>query len=276
MTATAEAPAARLFDDRHTHTTLWHVIKSEWTKFWSVRSTPWTLLVLFVATVGISVVASWGTSISLNQMSPVERAQLDVVFTAMSGVALGQLAIAVLGALTITTEYSTGGIKTTFTAVPARMRVLFAKGVVLSVVALVVGLITTFVAFFLSMLFWNSHHLEKTLNDPGVLRAVIGGGLYILASGLFGFALGAVLRHTAGSITAAVGLLLVVPPLMQLLPGGWGDTVNKYFTSNAGSRIMSVVQVPDVVTPWIGYLTITIWWVVPLFVGAWLMETRDA
>jgi ABC-2 type transport system permease protein len=275
-TAAITPSAAELFDDRKTHTTLWHVLKSEWTKFWSVRSTAWTLLILFVATVGISVLASWGNSISLARMSKVERAQLDVVYISMAGITLGQLAIAVLGALIVTTEYSTGGIKATLIAVPNRMRVLLAKGIILAVVALVVGLITTFVSFYLSMLFWNGKHLEAHLGDPGVLRAVIGGGLYIMASGLFGFALGAVLRHTAGAITAAVGLLLVVPPLMGLLPGTWGDTIQKYFTSNAGSRIASVVDMPNTVSPWIGYLTITIWWVVPLLVGAWLLQTRDA
>jgi hypothetical protein len=276
VTTTAPAPTTVAFDDRRTGATLWHVLKSEWTKFWSVRSTPWTLLILFVATVGFSMLASWGTSTNLSKMSPVDRAQLDVVYTAMAGIALGQLAIAVLGALIVTTEYSTGGIKATLTAVPNRMRVLLAKGIVLAVVAFVVGLLTTFAAFFVSMPFWTSKHLEAHLGDPGVLRAVIGAALYIVASGLFGFALGALLRHTAGAITAAVGLLFVVPPLMGLLPGHWGHTISKYFTSNAGSHVSSVVQVPGTVSPWVGYLTITIWWVVPLIAGAWLMQTRDA
>jgi hypothetical protein len=194
----------------------------------------------------------------------------------MGGLSLGQLAIAVLGVLIITTEYSTGGIKTTLTAVPNRLRVLLAKGIVFAVIAAVVGMITTFGAFYVSMPFWAHQHLAVSLGDPGVLRAVVGGGLYVLASGMFGFALGAVIRHTAGAITAAVALLLVVPPLTNLLPGTWGDKVTEYFTSNAGSRIASVVDVPNQVTPWVGYLTITLWWVVPLLFGAWLMRTRDA
>ena len=277
MTATtAAAPPATQFDDRHTHTTLWHVIKSEWTKFWSVRSTPWTLLILFIATVGISVVASWGTSISLSKMSPEDRATLDVTNLAMAGIGLGQLALAVLGVIIISGEYSTGGIKATLTAVPARLHVLFAKGFILAVVSLLIGLITAFVAFFIAMLFWNSHHLEKHLSDPGVLRAVIGGGLYLFASAMFGFALGAIIRHTAGAITAAVALLLIVPPLLNLLPGSWGHTIYKYFTSNAGGQIATTVQSAKLATPWVGYITMTIWWVVPLLIGAWMMRKRDA
>lgn len=273
--ATAEHQPAS-FDDHHTDTTIWHVIKSEWVKFWGVRSTPWTLLVLFVATVGISILASWGQSSTLDQESQSQLAQLDVVNTALAGISLGQLAIAVLGALIITTEYSTGGIKATLTAVPERLHVLLAKAVVFAIVAVIIGLITSFVAFYASMPFWAAHDKAVGLGDPGVLRAVIGGGLYILASGLFGFALGAIIRHTAGAIAAAVALLLVVPPLMALLPGDWGDTVYRYFTSNAGAQIATTVPSDTLLSPWPGYITMTIWWVVPLLFGAYLMKTRDA
>jgi ABC-2 type transport system permease protein len=270
------APPPITFDDRKSRTSLPHVIRSEWTKIWSVRSTFWTLLILIVATIGISVLASWGQSSNLSHMDPSDRATLDVTYQSMAGLSLGQLAIAVLGVLIVTTEYSTGGIKTTLTAVPNRLRVLLAKGIVFGVIALIVGVITTFGAFYASMPFWADHGLAAHIGDPGVLRAVIGGGLYVFASGMFGFALGSVIRHTAGAITAAIALLLVVPPLTGLLPGKWGDKVTEYFTSNAGSRVTAVVPVHDQASPWIGYLAITIWWVVPLIVGAWLMRTRDA
>jgi ABC-2 type transport system permease protein len=276
VTTTATAPPAIQFDDRHTHTTHWHVIRSEWTKFWSVRSTSWTVLILFIATVGISVLASWGTSHSYPQMDPSDRATLDVANISLAGIGLGQLAFVVLGALTITTEYSTGGIKATLTAVPKRLRVLFAKGVILAVVALVIGLITSFVAFFVARPFWNGHHLAVGLGDPGVLRAVIGGGLYLFASAMFGFALGAIIRHTAGAITGGIALLLVVAPLLALLPGTWGHTIYKYFTSNAGGQIVTTVQDKTLLTPWAGYIAMTVWWVVPLAIGAWMMRNRDA
>ena len=131
----------------------------------------------------------------------------------MGGLILGQLAIAVLGVLMVCSEYSTGGIKVTFTAVPDRMRVLLAKGVVLAAISTVVGMITAFGAFFAAMPFWAHQGLAAHLGDPGVLRAVLGGGLYVLASGMLGFAIGAVIRHTAGAITTVVGLLFVAPPL---------------------------------------------------------------
>jgi ABC-2 type transport system permease protein len=276
VTATTTTPQAVQFDDNRARTTVWHVIRSEWTKIWSVRSTMWTLLSLVVVTVGLSTLFAWAATANLDQMPPDQRARLDVTNAAMGGLLLGQLAIAVLGAIVICSEYSTGGIKATLTAVPSRMRVLFAKWVVFGIVALVVGEITAFGAFFVSMIFWSNKHLAAHLGDPGVLRAVIGGGLYVLASGMIGFAIGVLIRHSGGAIATAVGLLFVAPLLTNALPGGWGKTINKYFTANAGQRITEVVHTPGQLTPWVGYLAITVEWIVPLLLGAWLMKRRDA
>jgi ABC-2 type transport system permease protein len=256
--------------------TLPSVIRSEWTKLWSLRSTWWTLLIAFVVTIGFATLLAWGASSNVDKMSAEDRATLDVTNLAMAGVAFGQLAFAVLGALTVAGEYSTGGIKATFVAVPNRLRVLLAKVLVFSVVAWVVGTAAAFVSFFVAMTFWSSHHLSASLSDPGVLRAVFGAGLIALASGLLGLALGALIRHTAGSITAAVALLFVVPPLTNLLPGSWGKAISTRFTTNAGQRITEVIHTPGQLHPWPGYLWLLAECVIPLLLGAWLMRRRDA
>ncbi len=236
----------------------------------------WTLLILVVVTVGFSMLLSWGASTHLDQMDPADRARLDVTNASFSGLILGQLAIAVLGALVVTSEFSTGGIKPTLAAVPNRLRVLAAKGISFAVVAFGVGLITAFGSFYASMPFWSHQGLAVHLGDPGVTRAVIGCALYILGSGLFGFALGAVIRHTAGAITAAVGLLLIVPLILNALPGAWGKWIFEHFTANAGSMIMTTVPQTKGLAPWTGYITFTIWWLVPMVIGAYLMKRRDA
>jgi ABC-2 type transport system permease protein len=106
---------------------------------------------------------------------------------------------------------------------------------------------------------------------------VIGGGLYLLMSGLFGFALGAVLRHSAGSIVATVAALLVVPPLLDLLPGAWGHTISKYFTSNAGQQITNATtRDPAVLSPWHGYLAFAVETLLVFLVGLVLIRRRDA
>jgi len=285
MTTLTEPPLAAIsptatgstrIDDRRTGASLGHVVRSEWTKLTSLRSTWWTLITLVTVTIGVSTLLAWLQSSNLDKMKPSDIASLDVTSQSSAGLVFGQLAIAVLGVLVICGEYSTGGIRTTLTAVPNRMRVLFAKGLVFGALATVVGMITAFGAYFASMPFWAQHHMATNLAEPHVLRAVLGGGLYVLASGMFGFALGAILRHSAGAITAVVGLLFVAPPITQALPGGWGHAVLTHFTSNAGQQITTVLPSDSQLTPWMGYLTFTLEWVVPLLIGAWLIRRRDA
>jgi hypothetical protein len=256
--------------------TLFDVVRSEWTKFWSVRSTIWTLLLVVVLTVGFGALFAWGTETSFSQMPAEARADFDSTSTSLSGLIFAQLAIAVLGVLVISGEYSTGGIRSTLTAVPKRMRLLAAKAIVLIVVSWVVGTVTAFIAFFVGQSILGIADLDTSIGEPGVLRAVFGGGLYIVATGMFGFALGTLLRHTAGAVTIAVAMLLVIPPFLGLLPGEWGKTINHYFTSNAGQQITYVHQSEGALSPWGGYLVFTLWWVVILAVAAWLMNRRDA
>lgn len=178
--------------------------------------------------------------------------------------------------MVISSEYSTGGIRTSLMAVPRRWRLIAGKAIVFAAVALVVGTATSFLSFFAGQAFLAGADLGTSLDQPGVLRAVFGGGLYLLGSGMFGFALGTLLRHTPGGIVAAVGGLLVVPGLTQLLPGAWGDAVSRWFTSNPGQQVAFVQGMPGSVGPWSGYLAFTAWWVVPLLIGLLLLQRRDA
>src|SRR3954463_4828506 len=273
---TATAPAGSQPSMQASGNTMLNVIRSEWTKLWSVRSTRWTLLSTILITWAFTVLIAWGTVANWDEVSPQDRATFDPTSQSLAGIVLGQFAIAVLGALVITAEYSTGGIRTTLTAVPQRLKVLFAKGLTFGVVALVVGLVTSFTAFFVGQAFFATVGVEAHLGDPGVMRAVIGGGLYILGCGMLGFAVGSVLRHSAGSITTAIGLLFVLPILSNLLPGDWGKTIREYFFSNAGGQITTIRQDPDLLTPWNGYLVFTLEWLAILVVGAILLRRRDA
>src|SRR3954454_127707 len=231
-------------------TTFANVARSEWTKLWSVRSTRWTLLATILVSVAFTTLFAWGETANWSEVDPEQRANIDSTSNSLAGLYFGQLAIAVLGALIITAEYSTGGIRTTLTAVPQRLKVLLAKGLTFAVVALVVGLITSFGAFFIGQAFFATVGVEAHLGDPGVTRALIGGGLYILGCGMLGFAVGTLLRHSAGSITTAIGLLFVLPILSNLLPGEWGKTIQRYFFSNAGGQITTIRQDPNQLPPW--------------------------
>ncbi len=252
----------------------WRVVRSEWTKLWSVRSTGWCLLVLFVLTVGFSALTSWGASSHLAEVRAA--GPVDPTNIAMAGTVFGQLPATVLGVLVISGEYTSGGIRASLTAVPRRLRFLLAKAVVFTAVVLVVGIVSGFVSFYVGMIFFNAYDAAVSIGDPGVLRAVVGAGLYIVAGGLVGFAFGTLLRHTAGAIAVAVAVLFVIPIVLGAIPVDVVHTINRYFFGTAGGNVMQVSDLPNTLGPWWGYIVYTLEWLVLLVGGAVLLERRDA
>lgn len=255
------------------------VVRAEWTKLRTVRSTFWTLFAAVVAMVGIAVIASevivhqWGT------MKPADKLLFNPIEFGASGAFFAQLAMGVLGVLVMTTEYGTGMIRATFAAVPQRRVLLGAKGLVLFVVSLVVGVMSSFAAFFTAQAILGTYskaHLSASITDPGALRSVIGAGVFLAVMGLFGFALGAVLRRSAGAITALFGLVFLLPGLMQLLPASIKDNVNKYLPSNAGSAIYRQMHQSDVLSPGAGLLVLGVYVLVALGIAAVIVQRRDA
>jgi len=254
-------------------------LRSEFTKIRSVRSTYWTLLALLVVSIGISAAVTAGTAANWSHASPADRATFDPTQASVAGLFyLGQLVIVVLGAMTLTAEYSTGMIRTSLTAMPRRLTVYAAKMVVFAVVALVVTLIAAFIAFFLGQALLSSTHDTAALSQPGVLRAVIGGALYVTMCGLFAFAAGAILRHTAAVISTVVGLLFVIPILAHLLPHTWYQDLERWLPSSAGQAISTTVGPadPHLFSAWGEFAVFAVYTAILLIVGAVVFKRRDA
>ena len=254
-------------------------LASEFTKIRSVRSTYWTLLVLLVVSVGIGAAITGGTAANWSHMAPPDRASFDPTQASVAGLFyLGQLVIVVLGAMTLTAEYSTGMIRTSLTAMPRRTVVYLAKAAVFAVVALVVSFIAAFVSFFLGQALLASTHDTATLSQPNVMRAVVGSALYVTMCGLFAFAIGAILRHTAGTITAVIGLLFVIPILVHLLPQSWYQDVARWLPDAAGRALSVTVgpPPPHLFSAWNQYAVFAIYTAVLLVVGGILFWKRDA
>ena len=229
------------------------VIRAEWTKMRSVRSTMWTLLV------ALGLAISFGaTSFSL------------------SGLFLSQIAIGVLGVLLITSEYATGQIRATLAATPQRVTVLAAKTVTFVAVVVAVGLVASFGAFFVGQAIFSAKGLDASLGDPEVLRAVIGGALYLAAMGLLGLGIGTILRRTAGAISAFVGMLVVVPIVTGFLPSSWNESVGRFFPARAGMAVFNVLPDPASLSPWIGFAVLVGYAAIALIVGGLLLTRRDA
>jgi len=251
-------------------------LRSEFTKIRSVRSTYWTLLALTVVTIGIGALACVGAA---SRPQDVRGPFFDPTQHSLVGLVLGQLIIVVLGALTVTSEYSTGMIRTSLTVQPRRGTVLAAKGVVFTAVALVTGLVASFLSFFIGQAILSSKHLNASLGDPGVLRAVIGGGLFLAVCGMLAFGLGTLLRHTAAAISAGIGLLFVLFVLVNFLPSSWQNHVDKWVPFNAGSQIWSTVSPPGqphMFAPWTGFAVFTGYAVIVIIAGAVTFLKRDA
>jgi ABC-2 type transport system permease protein len=278
-------------------------VKSEWVKIRSVRSTYWTLFALIVVCVGIGALFSWGQTerlLSLAQGVTLRGGHLppgiakqvlaqreaevrsNAVAISLFGLLLGQLIIVVLGALTITSEYSTGMIRTSLSSMPRRGTLFAAKGVVFGAVALVTGLVTSFLAFFVGQAILSSQHVNVTLGHSGVLREVIGGGLFLAVTGLLSFGIGAMLRHSAGAIASGIGLMFVLMILTNFLPGppsGWfGQAdIDKWIPFFAGAHIWQHQLVGiNPFSVWIGFGVFCAYAAAALIGGFVLFVRRDA
>jgi ABC-2 type transport system permease protein len=252
------------------------VALSEWTKLHSLRSTRWSLLVATVLAIGLSALFAAVTSSHWGHMSLNERADRHPLDIALAGVNVAQLAIAVLGVLVITGEYSTGMIRASFTAVPRRLPVLWGKIGVYAGVTFALMLPSVVIAFFVSQAILSKHHiLQISFSDPGVARSVVGGAGYLVLIGVFALAVGAIVRNTAGGIASFAALFFVIPPLMNILPASWNNAISPYLPDAAGRSMFSLHPGAHSLQPWPGFLLFLGYTVLAVAIAAVLLVRRD-
>ncbi|MGW5092081.1 ABC transporter permease [Streptomyces coelicoflavus] len=252
---------------------------SEWTKIRSVRSTVWSLAVLVVLTLvftGLFMkmgIANW------DETNAAQRAEMrmDPTGTILgSGILLSQLAVCVLGVMAIASEYSTGMIRASLLAVPRRVPVLAAKSAVFGLLVLVVGEVTAFGSFFVGAPILDGK-APVALGEAGVVRAVVGCGLYLALLGLFALAVGAIVRHTAAAITTVVGFVLVITPMAGMLPGSVGEHIHAWLPTEAGFMITQQhARAGDLLGPWEGLGVLALWTAALMAVAAVQLRRRDA
>ncbi|MEF3118677.1 ABC transporter permease [Streptomyces chrestomyceticus] len=251
------------------------VLKSEWTKIRSVRSTVWTLGVALVVTVALGALICLLASNDFGTMSPRDRLTFDATAISFAGMGLGQLAMIVFGVLVVSNEYSTGMIRTSLAAVPQRGTFLFSKVAVATLLALVVSFVTAFLSFFIGQAMLGTHAVS--LGDRGVLRAVVGGGLYMTLIAVFSMGVATMLR----SPMLALGILMPFFFLISTVLGNVSATekIGWYLPDQAGHKVMQVVppagdEVPY--GPWGGFAIMVAWTVAALVCGYVLLKRRDA
>lgn len=265
-------------------TTLWAMsaragfggaLRSELTKIQSVRSTYWALVTTILVTV---LVGAFVCAFMLGASSGPRSSSYDPTYLSLVGLILGQLIIAPLGALTITSEYATGMIRTSLTAQPRRGTLFAAKATALTLVSLAAGLVAAFTSFLLGQAILSRRDLGAALGQPHVLRAVVGAGLYLCVSGLLAFGLGALLRHTAGAVTAAMAVLFMSVAMSTFLPDSWQASVGKWIPFNAGSQVWSTVSDPaaHMLSPWAGFAVFAGYAAIAIAAGLAVFLRRDA
>ncbi|MFC9285038.1 ABC transporter permease [Streptomyces collinus] len=251
------------------------VVRSEWTKIRSVASTVWTLSLAVVVTLALGMLISALSRSQFDNMPVTDRLSFDPTAVSFAGMTLGQLAMIVFGVLVVSNEYSTGMIRVSLAAVPRRGTFLFSKIAVATALALLVGMVTGFAAFFLGQAMLGP--LGTRIGDPGVLRAVVGGGLYMTLIAVFSMGVAVMLR----SPMLSLGILMPFFFLISTILGNVSATrkVGRFLPDQAGSRIMRVVpRIGDDTPygPWGGLGIMALWVVAALVGGYLLLRHRDA
>jgi len=253
------------------------VLLSEFTKFRSLRSTMWTLLAAVVLMIGIGALFSAVTASQYHTFNWAEKAAFNPVTTSLNGVIFAVVAFGVLGVLVTGGEYSTGMIRSSLTAVPRRLPVLWGKVAVFAGSIFSVSLAASFISFFLGQALLSRHHLGVPVTAHDALRSVIGAALYMTVAGLIGLALGVLLRNTAAGIATFAAVFFVIPLLAALLPASISDHLAQYMPSNAGGVIWGgAAYVPDALAPWTGFALLCGYAAVLIGAGAWRLRRSDA
>jgi ABC-type transport system involved in multi-copper enzyme maturation permease subunit len=256
------------------------VLRSEWGKFWSLRSSWITLGITVVLLVAIGAIASAtyspGATASSGPPGPGSGSPTDAVSLALLGSTFASLAIGVLGVLVSAGEYTTGMIRSTLAAVPKRLPVLWSKSAVFAAIATPVATAGAIAAFALGSLALHGQQIALSLGDGGVLRSLAGAGLYLGLVGVAGVALGTLIRSSAGAIAVLVGVLLIVPGLTQLLPSSWAGNISPYLPSNAGQAMMSLHPSAGSLSPGAGLAVFAGWVALALAGAAYRLVRTDA
>lgn len=247
------------------------MLRSEWTKLRTVRSTTWSLGLVVVLSVGIGALATAEGRAHLSTGPIADPTRLSLI-----GVFFGQLVIGVLGILVVSSEYGTGTIRATLSATPRRPMVLVSKAAVFGAVALVVSEVVAFISYFVGQALLSAPAPHTTLSSPGAARAVVGSGLYLCVLGLVAVGLAAIIRHTAGAIGAFVGVLLVAPIIVAALPASIGNGIGRFLPDSIGRSMISLHIQPHDFSPWAGFALLCAYAVGLLVIGGAAMVRRDA
>ncbi|TDW64718.1 ABC-2 type transport system permease protein [Curtobacterium sp. PhB25] len=219
-----------------------HLVRSEWIKLRSIRSTFWCYAILVLVTIGMAALVGANTNSGGDQM-PTDVANGTLVNVNTVGVLLSSLVVGVLGVLIITGEYGTGQVRSTFTADPRRTGVILAKAVVLAVTTFVVSAVATWIGVLISLPLLAGNGVEPEIGNPSVFLPILGSSVYLTLLALLAYGIGLLVRSSAGGIAITLGILLVLPVVLSLMAGlmnlEWPVNIMKFLPDQAGSQLFA-------------------------------------
>jgi ABC-2 type transport system permease protein len=251
------------------------LLAAEYTKLRSLRSPTLTVLATALATVAVGVITANDVVTYWDQASGPQQATFDPVWVSLTGFLIAQLAFGVLGVLAVSSEYASGTIRTTFTAVPRRWTVLAAKTAVIGGSAFVAGEVIAAAAFLAGQAMLSARELDVSLGHPGVPRALLGAGFFLAVMAVVGLGLGAIIRHTAGAISTLFGLIYLLPPTVQALPTPWDTRIGRYLLPEPGKQIILLEHTPGQLSPGPAFLLCAAYATAVLVVAGLLLTRRD-
>jgi ABC-2 type transport system permease protein len=248
------------------------VLAFEWIKLRSVRSNCWTLLIAAVVTLVVTAIVAQ----SMASAAAPPSGPMDPLTSSFLG--YGEytvLPVTILSVLTFTSEYASGLIRTTFTAVPQRRAVLAAKAAVTGAAALIAGELLAIACFLLTQAILSRHHRGLALSQPGALRAVLAAGLVLAACAMVGVGVGAIIRHTAGAIAAAITVIYLLAVLGLVLPSPWDVRLGRFTLPFAAYQLVTLHPQPGLLSPGLSVLVLIGWPAAALLAAALLITRRD-
>lgn len=252
------------------------LVAAEWIKFRSVRSSYWALVGAVVPSLLVGILIAQNVSSAWARLSAEPGFHFDALATSFDGFEFSQLVMGVLGVLLISSEYSSGLIRSTFAAVPQRGAVLLAKTAVIGSVALLCGEVLAFAAFFPVQAIMHGVGAGVSIGSPGALRAILVAGFYLAVLALVGLAFGTLLRHTAGAIAAVFGLVFLLPGVISAFPSPWNDRIGKFLPTNCVGQLISQQPHPaDLSRPW-SLVVLIAYPAVSLVCAGYVLRRRDA
>ena len=252
------------------------VTHAEWIKFRTVRSTVIGYVVTVVLTMGLGALITSAIRSHWQTMNPLRKLTFDPVSTSLGGTLFAQFAVGVIGVLFITSEYSSGSIRTTLAATPRRVQVVVAKLIVLVSVTIVISELVVFAAFLMGQRIYQGVVPTASLGSGAVLRSVVLGGVYLTLLASLGFGLGLLLRQQSAAISVFTSLLLIVPIIVFVLPQSWQSSFTRYEPSSLGHAMMSVSPSLDMFGPWTAALVLVGYVALVLVVSTTTLVRRDA